>query len=460
MLAREAKRMAEPLTDPTFIERVLSGLGIDRAVGWTAAARVWSVLAGPISVVLIATRLSAEEQGFYYTFASIVSFQVMFELGLGMVVLQFASHEKAFLEWQSDGTLNGSEVEKGRLAALLRKTLQWYAVAAALSGVTLLIGGTLFFAFKPTAVSGWQSPWIALAILAGGTLFLTPFLSMLEGCGLVTEVARVRLWQAIASNLTAWSVLLAGGRLWASPAISGASLLFGGAWVLLIHRRFFSDLLRTRGDGISWREEVWPFQWRIAVSWISSYFIFHLFIPVLFTSRGPAEAGRMGMSLTLASAVYLVSNSLLTTKVPQFGELIARRDFAELDARFFPAMWRSFGVMAFGAAVLLGGTLVLHAIGHRWSTRLLEPLPFALLLATMMANTIFFAEAVYLRAHKQEPLIRVFIASGLAVATSTLLLGRAYGATGMMLGYFATTLVVSLGGGTWMFLQKRREWHA
>jgi O-antigen/teichoic acid export membrane protein len=448
------------MSDPPFIARTLSGLGIDRAVGWTVAARVWSILAGPVSVILIAAHLSAEEQGFYYTFASIVAFQVMFELGLGMVVVQFASHEKAFLEWRPDGTLGGSEVEKGRLAALLRKTLQWYAVATTLAVAVLIAGGTFFFANKPTAVEGWSSPWIVLAVVAGGTLFLTPFLSLLEGCGLVIEVARVRTWQVMASNLTGWTVLLAGGALWTSPAIMGASLLVGSAWVLGTHRRLFSDLLRTRGGGISWRKEVWPFQWRIAVSWISSYFTFHLFIPVLFNLRGPAVAGQMGMSLTLASAVFVVATSLLTTKVPRFGELIARRDFTELDAQFFPAMGRSLGVMALGATALLGGTVLLRGIGHRWSERLLEPLPFALLLATLLINTLFFAEAVYLRAHKQEPLLGIFIASGIAVAASTLILGRTYGATGMMLSYFLTTLVISLGGGTWVFVRKRREWHA
>ena len=166
------------------------------------------------------------------------------------------------------------------------------------------------------------------------------------------------------------------------------------------------------------------------------------------------------MSLTLASAVFGVATSLVTTKIPRFGELIARRDFAELDASFFPAMWRAFGAMALGAVALLCGTFVLRAIGHRWSDRLLEPLPFALLSLTMLVNTIFFAQAVYLRAHKREPLLGIFIASGLTVAASTLLVGRVYGPTGMMLGYFLTSLVVSLGGGTWVFLRKRREWHA
>jgi len=418
---------------------------IDRAVGWTVAARAWAVLAGPISVVLIAAHLTPDEQGFYYAFASIVAFQLLFDLGLGFVVAQFASHEKA---------LN----QTARLATLLRKTLQWYGVAATLTIVSLLIGGMLFFASKETVV--WRGPWIALAILAGGALFITPLLALLEGCGEVANVARVRAWQLAASNVAAWSVFLAGGRLWASPAITGTSLLVGGAWLLLARRHFFIDLLRTPPTSMSWRDEVWPFQWRIALSWIASYLIVHLFIPVLFAARGPAEAGRLGMSITLVSAMFIAATAPLTTKGPLFGALVARRDFAALDARFFPTMWRSVALMLLGSVALFAGLLLLRAIGHRWSARLLDPLPFALLLGALLANTIALAEAVYLRAHKQEPFLGVYIATALVIVPATFVLGRAYGATGMMLGYFAATALVTLGGGTWVFQRKRREWHA
>lgn len=433
---------------------------IDRAVGWTVAARAWAVLAGPVSVVLIATHLTPDEQGFYYAFASIVALQLLFDLGLGFVVSQFASHERAFLQWQPDGTLGGSEIEKGRLAALLRKTLQWYGVAAALTTASLLIGGTLFFATKATSAGGWKQPWITLAVLTGGALFLTPLLAVIEGCGEVADVARVRAWQTVASNVAAWSVFLAGGRLWASPAIAGATLLVGGAWILLSRLRFFSDLLRTRGGAISWREEVWPFQWRIALSWIASYFIVHLFIPVLFAARGPSAAGRLGMTMALVSAMFIAATAPLTTKSPRFGALIARRDFAALDALFFPTMWRSVALMALGSAALFSGVFLLRSIAHRWSDRLLDPLPLALLLAALLANTLVFAEAVYLRAHKREPFLGVYVATALVIAPATFFLGRAYGATGMMLGYFVATAVVSLGGGTWVFVHKRREWHA
>jgi hypothetical protein len=35
---------------------------------------------------------------------------------------------------------------------------------------------------------------------------------------------------------------------------------------------------------IDWWKEVWPFQWRIAISYACGFFIFQLFNPVLFST--------------------------------------------------------------------------------------------------------------------------------------------------------------------------------
>jgi len=45
-------------------------------------------------------------------------------------------------------------------------------------------------------------------------------------------------------------------------------------------------------------------------------------------------------------------------------------------------------------------------------------------------------------------------------ALSSWLLGRPFGAEGMMAGYLVISVGVGLGLGTWLFIQKRREWHA
>src|ERR1700760_3332393 len=82
-------------------------LGLNRAILFTTMARGWSSFAGLITVLLIARFLSPPEQGYYYTFGSLVALQIVFELGFSFVILQLASHERAHLTLSSDGRVTG-----------------------------------------------------------------------------------------------------------------------------------------------------------------------------------------------------------------------------------------------------------------------------------------------------------------------------------------------------------------
>ena len=45
-------------------------------------------------------------------------------------------------------------------------------------------------------------------------------------------------------------------------------------------------------EKISWRKEVFPMQWKIALSFMSGYFVFQLFTPVLFHYQGAEVASQ------------------------------------------------------------------------------------------------------------------------------------------------------------------------
>src|SRR5689334_17769121 len=90
-------------------------LGLDRAVGFTVLARFWSSAAGLVTVALIARFLSPAEQGYYYTFGSLVAVQIIFELGFSFVILQMASHERARLSISEDCEITGDSVAHARL---------------------------------------------------------------------------------------------------------------------------------------------------------------------------------------------------------------------------------------------------------------------------------------------------------------------------------------------------------
>ncbi|MGA8272581.1 MAG: hypothetical protein WB919_13560 [Candidatus Sulfotelmatobacter sp.] len=438
-----------------------SVLGLDRAVGFTILARFWSSLAGLVTVVLIARFLSPAEQGYYYTFGSLVALQIIFELGFSYVILQMASHERAQLTISCDYEIGGDPIAHARLASVIQKSVRWYSVAAVLMAGTLLPVGFYFFSAHQHAgqTVAWAFPWCTAALMAALNFQIDPFLSFLEGCGYVPEVARLRLMQSVTGSVLAWTALVSHHGLFA-PSM----LLFGMALASLLwlarKRKLLLGLLRYHTDvhRIRWNQEVWPFQWRIAVSWFCGYFLFWLFSPVLFAFRGPIEAGRMGMSLSLANAIQAIAVSWVSTKSAPFGTLIARGEYQRLDQIFFLALKQSCVVSMAGALVAWLGCIYLNWRHFRFAQRLLDPSSLALLLLYMLATVIIFAEACYLRAHKQEVLFVNSLVGALLVSACVVVFGRLYGALGMVLSCCLLNLI-GLAWATQKFRKYRRLWH-
>jgi hypothetical protein len=436
-------------------------LGVDRAVGFTVLARFWSSSAGLITVALIARFLSPAEQGYYYTFGSLVAMQMVFELGFSFVILQLASHERAQLSISSSYEITGDAIAHARLASVVQKSVRWYSVAAALLALTLLPMGFYFFhTHQQGQAVSWFFPWCLDAAMAVVNFQVDPLLSFLEGCGYVANIARLRFVQSVTGSFLAWMALISHHGLFA-PAM----MLFGMAfcsmvWVFMKRRLLLGLLRHPAGNNrIRWSEEVWPFQWRIAVSWFCGYFIFWLFNPVLFAYRGPVEAGRMGMSLSLANAILNIAVSWVSTKSAPFGMFIARKQYGELDQTFFRALWQSSAVAIAGAMTAWLGTIFLNVWNIGFSQRLLDPSSIAMLMVYMVTNVVIFAQAYYLRAHKQEVFFVNSLVGAVNVTACTLIFGRVYGARGIV----ASCCITNVAGLVWStqkFLKYRRLWHS
>jgi O-antigen/teichoic acid export membrane protein len=437
-------------------------LGLDRAIIYTIMARAWASAAGLVTVILIARFLSLDEQGYYYTFGSLVAIQIVFELGFSYVILQMASHERVFLTISPQYDVSGDPVAHARLASVLQKAVRWYSFAAVLMLVALLPAGFHFFATHqhgghPVA---WRLPWCITALAAAFAFQLDPMLSFLEGCGFVARVARLRLAQAMAGGLLAWAALLTHHGLFA-PALTILGTASTGFVWLTRKRKLLLGLLRhSPGQSrIEWRKEVWPFQWRIAVSWLCGYFLFQLFNPMLFAFRGPIAAGQMGMSLTLVNALQAVAISWVTTKSAPFGGMIARRDFVQLDRVFFRALVQAVCVFIAGALFIWLGSVYLNTRHFAFAQRLLRPSLLALLLLTASTNIVVSGQALYLRAHKQEKFLLNSVFGALLVSASTYFLGRSYGAEGIVYGYFVLAISFGLTSATYVFKKYRKLWH-
>ncbi|MGO8672219.1 MAG: lipopolysaccharide biosynthesis protein [Capsulimonadaceae bacterium] len=463
--ARNPDGNPDVVRPPNPVAALCRRIGIDRAVGFTVLARGWQAVSGLVVIVAVAHFLSPSERGYYFTFNSIIALQVVIELGLTFVILQFASHEKSRLQWSS-GLLEGDSVAKSRLGSLLRLGIRWYSALAALLLLTVLPAGYIFFTyFGPNAAAhihvNWLVPWVWLVASSAVTLAMSPIFATLEGCGLVAEVASVRAVQAFVTSILLLAAMSAHGGLFAAPIATTGGVAYAFSWLWTQKRRALADLFHFQGKHtISWRHDVWPFQWRIGLSWLSGYCVYQLFTPVMFAFHGPAAAGRVGLSLSIMMSLANIATSWLNTKSPRFGDLVARREFNALDRLFFPCLWQSFAVLVVSGLAYWSGAALLVHLHLTVANKLVGLVPLGLLVAAALGNHIVTAEALYLRAHKQEPFLVLSVLLGVSVGILDCVLCRPFGATGMIAGYLAAVLIVGVCYGTSVFVSKRRQWHA
>lgn len=441
-----------------LLNRIRRWAGVDRPVFYVALGRGWSLFSGPVTILLVTHFFSAKVQGYYYTFGSVVALQVFLELGFSQCIVQFASHEFAHLRFQPGGALEGDARAKSRLISLGRLSLKWYGVMALLVIIGLGAGGYLFFSLKHDPTVSWVWPWWSLCAATGVVLTILPIGALLEGCNQLAFIYGLRTLVGALGGLILWLALWSGAGLYAGAITVLTSVAVTAAAFAWRWRGLLAELWRApHGEAISWRREIWPFQWRIAISWLSGYFIFNFFTPVLFYFHGPVVAGQMGVTMQLINSLNALAYAWTGTKAPRFGMLISKREFTELDRLFFKSTAQSVGVCAVGGLALLAGLIFVQA-HFAMGARFLGVGPTSLLVLATVVNQIIYGHAVYLRAHKREPLMWLSLANGLAMGLLMVILGRSYGAWGVCLAYSVVQVaILALVRVVWKHC--RRTWH-
>lgn len=425
--------------------RLLNRLEVGQAVFFAVLLRVWQLLAGLVTLLLMVRYFSQEVQGMYYAFASVIAIQTFFELGLNIVIVNQCSHEWSELAIGSDGKITGAPHALSRLVSLGRQLFGWYGAASLLFVIATTTVGTKFLTATAAEGVNWEWPWILVAIFSGVLLWTLPFNAVLEGCNQVASVNRFRLVQAAMANLSVWAVMAAGGGLWAAVAGSVARVTCDLLFLLVRYRNFFAPFWQaTVTATVAWRSEIWPLQWRLAVGAIFGYFGYFLFVPVMLWYEGTVVAGQMGMTWTVVTAIQAAALAWVQTRAPLFGMLVRQGDRTELDRVFFRVS--TLGVAAYVVAAVPFWLLICGF--HFWQlevrSRLLQPAATAAFLAAALVQIITSSAAFYVRAHKQEPFLWVGVISNLAAGAAVWQLGSRFGPLGAGVGLLTVNLLITL----------------
>ena len=442
---------------------LLKRAGVNRPVFYSMLTRGSQGAAALGTILLVARILDKGAQGYYFAIVGFVAFVQLAEFGLTYAVMQSASHEAARVDDAQAVPVQGSS---SRLAALLRGATRFNATITFIGAVAIgAVGTRMLLAGQSTgsaAVPTWRLPWIAALVAVAATQLLNPRISLLEGAGYVSPVWALRFAQEVAAAVALWTTLLVGWGLWAIAASWATRAAIGVAWLTRGWRRkYFADLAliapRATSDRYWWRE-VWPFQWRVGVSVLSGYLIFQFLTPLIFAIKGPAIAGEFGMTLALTNGLLMITTAWLSSQAPLFGKLIATRSYNELDRAFVRSLRSSFLLVLVVGVAIVALVAALDRLHHPLAERLLPPGPFALFVSATIVNHVAFAMAIYLRAHRREPLVLVSAIGAVTTPLVVAYVGQRAGVDAIAASYLGLT-VAGLAITTAIFFSRSRLWH-
>lgn len=451
-----------------MLRRIAGAVGIDKSIAYTSGARIVQGITGVGTVFFISTFLNGVEQGFYYTFGSILALQVFFELGLTGIMQQYVAHEVSHLELDENSCYRGNDRYRSRLASLVRFCLRWYSVLALLVFAFLLIVGSIYFAKfgdKHDTDIQWRYPWLLICIGTAFQLFQSPMTAILRGVGYVKEMSKIGFIQQTVIPVCTWIGLAIGLKLY----VLGIGYVISVAlWQIYVSREGLFKILKNLSkteitESVAYFKEIFPYQWRIALSWVSGYFIFQMFNPVLFATEGAVVAGQMGMTLQALNAIQSLSLSWMNTKIPLFSRLIALKDYTQLDIVFKKTLRQMSAVCTCLLAVFFACIVVLNVTqfkinGNILADRFLGYTPLLLMVIPVLLQQFTGSWATYLRCHKKEPFLVNSVVGGFLCMASTLCLGKYFGLYGITVGYCCIQIIL-LFWAYRIFIVKKRQWH-
>lgn len=417
----------------------------DRSVALVLTTRLVALVGAPVTLWLVATRRPLAEQGFYFIFWNVQALTQLMELGVGSILVQYASHESAALSWDARGRLLGESAAQGRIHALLRQSRRWYVGVAV---VLLVLGGMasawLLRAPSETVRPAPLMPWLVTIGCTAAYLPLIPVLCTIEGCGRLLRVQRMRLAQIILSLVVLWLVLIRWGALWAVAAFAAVWLSVAALWLA----RGYSGLLSTAGQPVDVTADVHAglgrTQWRTGASWLAWWAAPQALNPIILATHGPAAAGVVGMSLAIATAPLTLASSWLSARYPRYGALLATGARAELRQLARSATLQAAIVLIAGVAGAAAVIALLGVLAPALAARALSPVGIALLGAANLGWLLIQALGSYLRAWREEPLMEMAVVGAIAVTCGTILAATLASALATIATYVVLVLCLAL----------------
>ena len=417
----------------------------------TAINQLWRLISGPTILILIPLYLSSEAQGYWFTFISLAALAVFADLGFTTIILQFSAHEFAYLHFDDNEKLVGDPENLNRLSSLFHFALQWGVKASIVAFPVIFLVGYFILDQKQTNCS-WLAPWSIYGIASMIIFVNNIVLSFIEGCNSVGNIQKIRFFISVINSMLIAFGLFFGFQLFALACALFVSSCMGKIIIFKKYGTMLKQLYNIKiEDRYNWKSSILPLIGKYAISWMSGYFIFSIFTPLAFHYYGAEEAGKIGLSIALWTAIFSIANIWMTIIIPKINVLIARGDYITLNPIFYKHLKLSVVTFIVGIMTVF---LLYFLLDGRFEIvkRFVSPLSLFLLAICWLLQIIVNSIASYMRAHKEEPLVIPSLISGIYIALTTWILAVSLSSEYFFLGFLSSYI----WGAPWVWIIFRK----
>ncbi|WP_367875298.1 lipopolysaccharide biosynthesis protein [Luteolibacter sp. Populi] len=414
--------------------RLIKLLGLDRSVALAGVGRGLGMVLGPIGSVVVVWTLSAQEQGLYYLFLSLVSLKAFFDLGASASIAQMTPH---LCKANGDGT-------EGPDSSFIHVAVSWMNKVALGFGLFCGVFGIGYLYWSGQASVATQAMWLATVCTTALTGSQEGRLQVVYGSGRVDAISKLRFSSLLVQYPVQWVLLLSGASLFSFSASALAVYIFQR---MTLRRKF--PALWPSGDfsGVRAKElktELGFLIRRASLTYISGVLVSQVQQPIVFKTLGPEQSAKLGLSGMIGSTLIGLSSLWCLTMFPRFARKVAEGAIQDAYRDFRMTFLRTVAVATGGFAAALVAISFLHYI-PRFSERLMSIPQVLPLFAALWLGNIALSMTYWPRSFKVEPFAMVACSQMIVSPLAVWFFSRWLGLTGVGWGNLCSWIVGVFG---------------
>ena len=409
-------------------------------------------------LIIVPIFLSAVEKGFWYTFISVAALTTFADLGFTAIITQFSAHESVYAEYdpkQKDFKTKSIE----SISSLFKFSVKWTGVLTIICSIVIALVGIIVFSKEETTDINWLMPWIIYAVASSFNFFNQVVLAFFEGCNQIVTSQRIKLIDGLIINALGIVGLALGFGLFALAIPMLLSVLVSLLQIIIIYGKVILKMFKTpTTNDRMWAKSILKLLWKYAISWGCGYAIFQVYNPIVFAKYGAEAAGEVGYIITIVGAFVSIANIWSYVSVPRINMLTEKKEWSSLNKEFY----RNLILIELTFLLELSVCFLCYLIPFTSSflNKYVFSIPALVILSVgYVAQLLTSYIGVYLRSHKEEPLMIVSVITAVLSLSITIISVMFLDLHYVFIG-FASSTIVMLPVVFAIKSKKEKKWHA